>query len=160
MSHPNLGLPPPDLTAGFPAAAERLRDARESVGTRALEIAVRADPTIPERLGELGMRRLLRDAPVFVERLALCVAGNDPGFLRDWVDSLTPVYRRRRVPMDDIKALCEGIRTASLAVLSPAEHVPASTAIDEAIAVLRWNRRLAGDARKRNPILAFIYKGA
>ena len=31
--------------------------------------------------------------------------------------------------------------------------------IDEAIAVFRWYRRLAGDARKRNPILAALYKG-
>ena len=33
-------------------------------------------------------------------------------------------------------------------------------AIDAAIAVFKWHRRLAGDARKRNPLLAFIYKGA
>jgi hypothetical protein len=28
------------------------------------------------------------------------------------------------------------------------------------VAALRWHRRLAGDARKRNPVIAFIYKGA
>ena len=37
--------------------------------------------------------------------------------------------------------------------------VPADAAIDEAIKVFRWYRRLAGDARKRNPILAALYKG-
>ena len=36
----------------------------------------------------------------------------------------------------------------------------ANTAIDDAIAVHRWQRRLAGDARKRNAFLHFIYKGA
>jgi hypothetical protein len=39
--------------------------------------------------------------------------------------------------------------------------VPAlDAAIDEAITVFKWHRRLAGDARKRHPLLAFIYKGA
>jgi hypothetical protein len=32
-------------------------------------------------------------------------------------------------------------------------------AIDAAITVFKWHRRLAGD-RKRHPLLAFIYKGA
>ena len=35
---------------------------------------------------------------------------------------------------------------------------PAAT--DAAIAVFKWHRRLAGDARKRNPVIRFIYKGA
>jgi hypothetical protein len=33
-------------------------------------------------------------------------------------------------------------------------------ALDASIEVLLWHRRLAGDARKRNPLIAFIYKGA
>jgi hypothetical protein len=33
-------------------------------------------------------------------------------------------------------------------------------AIDAGIAQMRWNRRIAGDARKRNRLLAAIYKGA
>jgi hypothetical protein len=36
----------------------------------------------------------------------------------------------------------------------------AEAAIDDAIAQYRWHRRLAGDARKRNAFLQFIYKGA
>ena len=35
----------------------------------------------------------------------------------------------------------------------------ATAAIDEAIAAYKWHRRLAGDARKRNALLQFIYKG-
>jgi hypothetical protein len=35
----------------------------------------------------------------------------------------------------------------------------ADVAIDEAVAQYKWHRRLAGDARKRNAFLQFIYKG-
>ena len=35
----------------------------------------------------------------------------------------------------------------------------ADAPIDEAIAQFKWHRRLAGDARKRNAFLQFIYKG-
>ena len=43
---------------------------------------------------------------------------------------------------------------------SPVEQALADAALDAGIAVCRRYRRIAGDARKRNPILAFIYKGA
>jgi hypothetical protein len=62
--------------------------------------------------------------------------------------------------MDDVIQLCEGLRLASASVLAPAERPAADAAIDNAIKVLRWHRRLAGDARKRNRLLAAIYKGA
>jgi hypothetical protein len=45
-------------------------------------------------------------------------------------------------------------------VLSEAELPPAYEALDAAIAVYRNQRRLAGDARKRNRLIQFIYKGA
>ena len=45
------------------------------------------------------------------------------------------------------------------AVLAPEELPAAGRALDEAIAQYRWHRRLAGDARKRNAFLQFIYKG-
>ena len=112
-----------------------------------------------ERYDELGMRRLLRDTELLVERLALSVAANDPYYLRDYAVWTDIVYRRRRVPMDDLVALCEGIRTASASVLSTAEQAAANKALDEAIEVFRWTRRLAGDARKKNAFLQFLYKG-
>ena len=62
--------------------------------------------------------------------------------------------------MDDLISISEGLRKAVRAFLAPEEMPPADQAIDEAIANLRWNRRIAGDARKRNRLLAFIYKGA
>ncbi len=159
MSHPSLGLPGPDLSAGFPQAAERVRAARERLGVRGLEAALDRDPTMRERLGEDGLRHLLRDTEVMLERIALCVAADDPAALREWADWVGPVYRRRRVPLDDVITLGEGLRVAVASVLSPEERVPADRAIDEAATVFRWHRRLAGDARKRNRILTAIYKG-
>ena len=92
--------------------------------------------------------------------LALCVAGNDSHWLKDFADQTATVYRRRGVPMDDVVRLMDGIRSSARGVLSEAERVPADAGIDEAIKVFLWYRRLAGDARKRNPILAALYKGA
>ena len=113
-----------------------------------------------ERHGELGLRRLLRDTEAFIDRLAIAVAANDVTAVAAFADWVSVPYRRRRVPMDDLSHLCEGLRRASTAVLMPAEQPVADAALDEAIRVFRWNRRLAGDARKRNKLLSFIYKGA
>ena len=77
-----------------------------------------------------------------------------------WANQVAVLYRRRRVPMDDLVAIAEGLREASEAAVNPAERGPLETAIDEAIRTFRWYRRLAGDARKRNRILQFLYKGA
>ena len=160
MTHPSLGLPPRSLQAGFPAGAARLRAERGRLAVRALEIAVSDDPTFRDRYDEAGLRNLLRDAEVFIERLALCVAGNDSHWLEVFADHTATVYRRRQVAMDDVVRLMEGIRSSARGVLSEAETAPADAAIDEAIKVFLWYRRLAGDARKRNPILAALYKGA
>ena len=160
MTHPSLGLPPRSLQAGFPDGAARLRTERSRLAARALEIAVNDDPTFRDRYDETGLRNLLSDAEVFIDRLALCVAGNDSHWLKDFADQTATVYRRRQVAMDDVVRLMEGIRSSARGVLSEAETVPADAAIDEAIKVFLWYRRLAGDARKRNPILAALYKGA
>ena len=145
MSHPSLGLPPTDMTAGFPAAAARLVGASDRVGARALEIAVAADPTMRERHGEVGLQKLLRDADGFIERLARSLASADPSFVRDWADQV---------------GLAEGLRLATKSVLAPGERGPIDEAIDEAVAVFRKYRRIAGDARRRNRILQLLYKGA
>lgn len=159
MSHPSLGLPPRDLTAGFPDAAARLRAQELRIATRSLEVATNEDPTYADRIGEAGLRNLLQDATVFVDRLAMCVAGNDPIWLREFADQTATVYRRRGVSLDDVTRLFEGIRASVRGVLSADEMAPADTALDEAVAVFRWHRRLAGDARRKNPIVAAIYKG-
>ncbi len=159
MTHPSLGLPPPSQTAGFPAAATRLRTQSRRLATRALEVATHGDPTYADRIGESGIQNLHQDAMVFIDRLALSVAGDDPSHLREFADQTATVYRRRGVSLDDVIKLFEGIRAAIRGVLDERELVPADTALDEAIEVYRFHRRLAGDARKRNPILAAIYKG-
>jgi hypothetical protein len=159
VSHPSLGLPPPDLTAGFPGAAARIRTNQERLAVRALRVAMDADATIERRYDEDGLRHLLRDAELIAERVATCVAAGSTEPAREYAEWTAPVYRRRKTPMDDLIALCEGLRAALPAILAPAELESSSAAIDAAIKVYRWHRRLAGDGRKRNPILEFIYKG-
>jgi len=159
VTHPSLGRPPLDLTAGFPDAAARMRTNQARLGARALAIAMAADPTIHDRYDETGQRQLLRDAMLLAERVALCVAAADPGPAREYAEWTGPVYRRRRVPMDDLVALCEGLRTASASFLAAAELAAASAALDGAIDAYRRHRRLAGDARKMNAFLQFLYKG-
>jgi hypothetical protein len=80
--------------------------------------------------------------------------------VRTWVDTAVPVYRRHAMPMDDLATIVNGSRVVLDATLPPAAAVHSNAAIDAAIEVLRWNRRLGGDARKRNRLLAAIYKGA
>jgi hypothetical protein len=160
VTHPTLGRPPRDLHAAFPEAAQRLRRERERLGVRALEVAIERDPSMRERLGELGLRKLLRDTEALIERLAIAVASGDRMSVAAWADWVSIVYRRRAVPMDDLVHLCEGMRHAVVSVLTPEQQELADAALDEAIKVFRWNRRLAGDARKRNKLLSFLYKGA
>ena len=159
MSHPSLGLPPLDQTAGFPDAAARIRASLDRLAGRALGVAMDVDPTIRERYDETGQRQLLRDAALLAERVAICVAAANPLPAREYADWTAPLYRRRRVPMDDLVALCEGLRAALPSILAPAEQAASSGALDAAIEVYRWHRRLAGDARKKNAFLQFLYKG-
>jgi hypothetical protein len=160
VSHPSLGLPPPDQTAGFPAAAARIDAARTRLAARALEIAFDKDPTLRDRYDELGLRKLLRDAGTLLERIAVAVASGDPEPLRLFADQVAPIYRRRSVPMDDLINLAEGLRAATATVLTGPELAPVDAAVDTAIDEFRWHRRIAGDARKKNRILQAIYKGA
>ena len=160
MTHPSLGLPPRDETAGFPDAAARLTRDRARLGQRAFEIALDRDPTFRDRHDELALRKLLRDTEILIDRLALCIASDDSLPLREFADQVVPVYRRRKVSMDDLIKLSEGLRAAGSSYLSDEEARPMHEAIDAAITVFKWHRRIAGDARRRNKLLEFIYKGA
>ena len=113
-----------------------------------------------ERLAEPGLARLLRDTEIYIERLARSIAAADPYFTREWADWVAPVYRRRRVPMDDLINLSEGLRQAAAGHLAAAARPASDEAIDAAVKVFRSYRRIAGDARRRNRLLAAIYKGA
>jgi hypothetical protein len=159
VSHPSLGKPPRSLQAGYPDAAARLRAGRAALAVRALEVAVDADPTMRTRYDEAGLRNLLSDAEVHVDRLALCVAADDSQWLGHFADQTATVFRRRRVGMDDVVRLMDGLRAAVRGVLSAEEMVLADGAIDEAVKVYHAYRRLSGDARRKNRILDAIYKG-
>jgi hypothetical protein len=159
VSHPSLGLPPRSLRAGFPDAAARLRADRAGLAARSLEVAADADPTLAVRHDEAGLRNLLRDAEVLVDRLALCVAGDDAHWLKEFAEHSATVFRRRGVQMDDVIGLCEGIRTSARGILNDEEMAPATAGLDAAVAVLSWHRRISGDGHERNRLSETLYKG-
>lgn len=154
-----MGLPPPNLTAGSPDAAARVRASARRLAARALTVAMDADPTIRDRYDEAGQRHLLHDAALLVERVALALASGSPSPAREYAEWTSIVYRRKAFPMDDLIALCEGLRAAFPGTLAPGELPAANAALDAAVEVYRWHRRLAGDARKRNRLLQLLYKG-
>jgi len=159
VSHPSLGTPPPDLSAGASAAA-RLNGVAGRLAGRAIECAVERDPTLAERHDATALRQLLRDAETLLERISRSMAAADTVFVREFAEAIAPLYRRRRVPMDDLVSVLEGLRKAMTSVLAPDDFAAADEAVDAAVAVFRDYRRLAGDARKRNRVISFLYKGA
>jgi hypothetical protein len=159
VSHPSLGLPPIDRTAGLPDAAARIRASAPVLAARALASAMDADPAFEARYDEAGLRGRLHDARLLAERLADAVGSGDLGQLREYADQTSPVYRRKQVPLGDLIALCEGLRVALPGTLAPGEIAPASTALDGAIDSYRWHKRLAGDAGPKNALIQFLYKG-
>jgi hypothetical protein len=127
---------------------------------RALAAALDLDPSMKERHTELVLQGLLSDVAAFQDRLIIAIASGDPRAMATFADLVAVRYRKRKISMDDVITLCEGLRRAAAAVTEPSALPAIDAAIDEAIAVFTWNRRLAGDARKRNTFLKFIYKGA
>ena len=125
-----------------------------------MQAALDLDPTLNDRYDDLMRQSLLSDLQAFVDRLVTSVASGDPRAMATFADLVAVRYRKRKVPMDDLVTLCDGLRRAAAAVVEPTAMGPIDAGLDEAITVFKWHRRLAGDARKRNPFLAFIYKGA
>ena len=134
--------------------------ARERLAARALEIAIDRDPTFRVRYDELAMRRLLRDSVVLVDRVVDAMTDGDVAPARAYADAVPPAYRRRKVPMNDLITLCEGVRAAIGAMLPMGETDLVDASIDAMIERFKWHGRIAGDARKRNRLLQAIYKGA
>jgi hypothetical protein len=159
VSHPSLGLPPRAASPALADVARRIRENAPQLAARALAVAIERDPTLRDRYDEIGLRQRLRDAELLAERVAVAVAADDPTAAREYADWTSPMYRRKRVPLDDLIKLCEGLRAAIASTVAPGMTAAADVAIDEAIAQYKWHRRLAGDARKRNAFLQFIYKG-
>jgi hypothetical protein len=160
VSHPSLGLPPRDLSAGDPSAAALLQRGGPRLRVRALEAAMAMDPTFGDRHSELTRQTLLADLEAFVDRLVTAISSGDPHAMATFADLVAVRYRKRRISMADLITLCEGLRRAGAAVVEPASTPALDAALDEAIAVFRWHGRLAGDAKKKHPLLSFIYKGA
>jgi hypothetical protein len=148
------------MSAGDTAAAAALRSGGSRLRARALAAALDSNPTMRERHAEVVIQALLADLEAFHDRLVVAVASGDPHAMATFADLVAVRYRKRKIPMDDVISLCEGLRRAAAAVVEPGAVAIVDAAIDEAIVVFKWNRRLAGDARKRNPLLAFLYKGA
>jgi hypothetical protein len=160
VSHPSLGLPPIDRTSELPASAARVDANRERLAARSLEIAIDRDPTIRDRYDEIGLRQLMRDTVGLIDRIVESMAADSPEPARVYAEAVPPVYRRRKVPMDDLINLANSVRAAIAAMLPLAEMIPVDAAVDAMVERFRWHRRIAGDARKRNRILQAIYKGA
>ena len=148
------------MRAGDPASAAALRSGGARFRSRAFAAALDLDPTLAERHTELVRQALLADLEAFVDRLAAALASDHPHAMATFADLVAVRYRKRKIPMDDLVTLCDGLRRAASAVVEPGAMPAVDAALDEAIAVFKWHRRLGGDARKRNAFLAFIYKGA
>ena len=153
-------MPPRDLSAGDRAAAASIRAAGSRLRTRALEAALDLDPTMRERHDELVREALHADLQAFVDLLIVADSSGAPHAMATFADLVVVRYRKRHVSMDDVITLCEGLRRAASSVVDPSATASIDEAIDEAIAVFKWHRRLAGDARKRHPLMKYIYRGA
>jgi hypothetical protein len=148
------------MSAGDPAAAVALRSGGARLRARAFAAALDLDPSMSERHDEVVRAALLADLEAFVDRLILAISSGDPEAMATFADLVAVRYRKRKIAMDDVITLCEGLRRAAASAVEPTAEPTIDASIDAAIAVFKWHRRLAGDARKRNPFLAYIYKGA
>lgn len=158
MSHPALGLPPADASAGRPDVAARLR-AAERLPATAMAAAYRLDPTLPQRYDELMQRKLLRDYEQHVEQLARAVETGEARFVVHWGESLVPIYRRRHVRMNDVVSLIRGLEEAAVASGPAADAAVIREPIDAWVERLRHHRRLPGD-HEGNAAVRFVWKGA
>ena len=148
------------MTAGLPDAAARLVAATGRVGARALEIAIADDPTFRDRHDDLALRRLLRDTEIYIDRLAKSLAERGsqlrprvgrPG--RPGLSTARGLDGRHGPALRGAPARGQGRPRAGRATT-------VDQALDEAIASFRRFRRIAGDARPKNRLLQFLYKGA
>ena len=157
--HPNLGLSPIGMTSGFASAAQKVRGSSSSIAADALEAAVKADPTIKTRYDEVGLRRLLRDGELLVERLAMCLGSGNDRWLSEYADWIVPIYRRRGVPLGDLGALCSGIAETVEPLLGADELAAARRSLEAAMVIFKRDGRLAGDRHKRNALWKWMYRG-
>lgn len=122
--------------------------------------AMDLDPTLRDRHDPIVLQALLADLDAFADKLVVAVSSGDPGAMATFADLVAVRYRKRKIPMADVVTLCEGLRRTAVAVVDSASAPAVDAGIDAAIETFRWHGRLAGDGRKRHPLIAFIYKGA
>jgi hypothetical protein len=157
--HPNLGLAPVDMTAGLPAAAQKVHAGAAAIAAGALEAAVRTDPTIRTRYDQVALRWLLRNGELLADRLATCLASGKDQYLTDYAEWIGPICRRRGLSLGDLAAVCAGMREALEPRLDPDELAAATRSLEAAAAVFKRNGRLAGDSHRRNALLKWMYRG-
>lgn len=159
MPHPSLGFAPPDVHAGLPDAAARLRAGRERIARVAFQAAERLAPGFGERYDETTLRLFLRDLDRHLEQLAKALETGDDYFVVSYGEWVIPVYRSRRVSMRDFMALLGGLRDAAAGVLTPDESAVAASLFERWSNRLKHHGRLPGD-HKGNPLIRFFWKGA
>ena len=159
MSHPTLGLPPADTSAGNPAAAARLRSNVDRVARIALQATLRDAEGFADRYDESSLRLFLRDLHRHVEQLAKALETGDDYYVVAYGEWLVPVYRRRRVPMADFMAMLAGLDAAAGTVLSPEEREVTDRFFVRWRDMLKHHQRLPGD-HKGNSVIRFFWKGA
>lgn len=159
MTHPSLGLPPPDVTAGHPAAAARLRAESPRLAKIAFEATLQEHPNFRENYDEPLLRVLLRDYERHIEQLARALETGEDRFVVQYGEWLVPVYRHRRVPMRDFVRMLEGLASASVGVLATEDGRLLRDLIGRWEARLRHHQRLAGD-HKGSSIVRFFWKAA
>jgi hypothetical protein len=158
MSHPALGLPPDDPTAGRPEAATRLRRQRSTLAALAFKAALEADPTLGSRHDQVVMRTLLRDYDRHIEQFALALATGEARYVTEWAEWIVPIFRRRKISVRDQETLIGALRPAAAAALAPDDAKAFGALIDAWFKRLYMYKRLPGD-HKGNAVARFIYKG-
>jgi hypothetical protein len=159
MSHPALGLPPADPSAGRTDAAARLRRERGRIAPLALKAAIGVDPTLSARYDETMLRRFLRDHEQHLEQLARALETGEERFVTEYAEWLVPIYRRRHVPVKDSATLLIGLRQAAAAVLAPEDGQALGLLIEAWLKRLRFHRAIPGD-HKGSSVTRLIWKGA
>jgi hypothetical protein len=158
MSHPAIGLPPSDATAGHPEVAVRLTIV-DRLPALSLDAALRVDPTLRERYDENMLRKFLRDYERHVVQLAQAIATGEERFVTTYGEALVPMYRRRHVRMNDVVSLLTGLQEAAIGLVPTAEAPLIREPMGAWIVRMRHHRRLAGD-HDGNKAVRFIWKGA
>jgi len=159
MSHPSLGLPPHDASAGLPAVAARLRASNGRIAKLALQWTLRDQEGFEERYDEEKLRLFLRDLEQHVKQLARAIETGEDYYVASYGEWLVPVYRRRQVPMRDFMAILKGLQYAAATLMTPDEKKVSDALFERWSATLKHHQRLAGD-HKGNAVIRFFWKGA